>query len=77
MRTSHYKDLTETGNRARKVSGTQGEVNENTLVKKNKTKQKMQNHIVMRRSQFKLDTNVNYSVAARVRVVKLKAEVFN
>ena len=36
----------------------------------------MQNHIVMR-SQFKLDTNVNYSVATRVRVVKLKAEVFN
>ena len=37
----------------------------------------MQNHIVMRRSKLKLDTNVNYSVAARVRVLKLKAEVFN
>ena len=24
FRTGHYKDLTETGNRARKVSGTQG-----------------------------------------------------
>lgn len=38
----------------------------------------MLNHIVIRESQVKLETNVNHTVAARVRVVmKLKAEVYN
>ena len=37
----------------------------------------MLNHIVIRESQVKLETNVNHTVAARVRVVmKLKAEVY-
>ena len=31
FRAGHYKDLTETGNRARKVSGTQGRINQNKL----------------------------------------------
>lgn len=35
----------------------------------------MLNHIVIRESQVKLETNVNHTVAARVRVVmKLKAK---
>ena len=39
---------------------------------------KMLNHIVIRESQVKLETNVNHTVAARVRVVmKLKAEAYN
>ena len=38
----------------------------------------MLNHIVIRESQVKVETNVNYTVAARVKVVmKLKAEVYN
>ena len=38
----------------------------------------MLNHIVIRESQVKLETNVNHTVAARVRVVmKLKAEAYN
>ena len=47
----HYKDLTETGNRARKVSGTQGGISWSSTVKY----QYMKRHTV-----YILDTNLVY-----------------